>query len=286
MPSPPSSPPAPDEAPRTIRIEPTRGWTALRLGQLWEYRELLGFLAQRDIKVRYKQTVLGATWAVLQPVATAVVFTLVFGRLVKVPSDGVPYAVFALAGLVVWNFFSTSVSTASASLVSNTDLVSKVYFPRLSVPIASMIASFVDFLIATGVLLVAMAFFGVGGGWRMFLAIPVALLAFTVALGASLWLSAAMALYRDVRHLVPFLVQFGLFATPVAYPATLLSGSWQWLYSLNPMVGVVEGFRWAMLGTATDPWAALLISVGVAAALLASGTIFFRRVERTLADVI
>ncbi len=271
---------------KTIRLAPTHGWADLRLGDVWEYRELLWFLALRDIKVRYKQTVLGATWAVLVPVATAVVFTLVFGRLAKISSDGVPYAMFALAGLVIWNFFSSSVGTTSLSLVSNTDLVSKVYFPRLCVPIASMVAAFVDFLIASGVLLVAMAVYGVGGGWRMAAAVPFALLAFAVALGVALWLSAIAARYRDVRHVVPFLLQFGLFATPVAYPTSMIDERWHVLYALNPMVGVIEGFRWSMLGTQTDIAVPVLVSTVVAFVVLASGAAYFRRVERTLADVI
>jgi len=268
------------------RLAPTKGWVSLGLRDLWSYRELLWFLAMRDIKVRYKQTVLGASWAVLQPVATAVVFTLVFGRLAKVPSDGLPYAVFALAGLVVWNFFSSAVSTTSLSLVSNTNLISKVYFPRLCVPIASVIASFVDFLVATGVLFVAMAIYGVGGGWRMFAAVPFAVLAFAAALGVSLWLSAVAARYRDVRHIVPFLMQFWLFATPVAYPSTLLSEKWHVLYALNPMVGVVEGFRWATLGSRTEIAGVVATSTVVTIAVLLSGALYFRRVERTLADVI
>jgi lipopolysaccharide transport system permease protein len=271
---------------RVIRLAPTRGWVSLGLRSLWEYRELLWFLALRDIKVRYKQTVLGASWAVLQPVATAVVFTLVFGRLAKVPSDGVPYALFALCGLVVWNFFSSAVSSTSSSLIGNSNLISKVYFPRLCVPIASVMASFVDFLVATGVLFIAMAIYGIWGGWRIVAAIPVAGLAFAAALGVSLWLSAFAARFRDVRYVVPFLMQFWLFATPVAYPSTLLSERWHLVYALNPMVGVVEAFRWAMLGSDIDIAGVVLTSTAVVIVVLLSGALYFRRMERTLADVI
>ena len=287
-PGPGSTPPEPvaTPAPKVLRLAPTKGWVSLGLRDVWAYRELLWFLAMRDLKVRYKQTVLGASWAVLQPVATAVVFTVVFGRLAKISSNGQPYAVFALCGLVVWTFFSSSVSTTSLSLVTNTNLISKVYFPRLCIPIASLVAGFVDLLVATGVLFVAMAIYGVGGGWRMFAAIPIAVLAFAAALGVSLWLAAIAARYRDVRHIVPFLMQFWLFATPVAYPSSLLAEKWHVLYALNPMVGVVEGFRWSMLGSDTPVAGLVATSTVVTVLVLVSGALYFRRVERTLADVI
>ena len=269
-----------------IRLEPSRGWVALRLDDVWHYRELLWFLALRDIKVRYKQTVLGASWALLQPVLTTVVFTVVFGRLARIPSDGVPYAVFALAALVPWTFFATAVSTTSISLVGNTNLISKVYFPRLCVPIAAVVACVVDLLIACGVLFVAMGIYGVGGGLRMPLVIPFVALAVATALGVGLWLSAIAARYRDVRHAVPFLVQFWLFATPVAYPSSLLSDRWQSLYALNPMVGVVEGFRWSLLGSDVAIGRTALTSTASALVILVTGAFYFRRMERSFADVI
>lgn len=279
--------PRPDRSGHPVtRLEPSRGWVALRLADLWHYRELLWFLAQRDIKVRYKQTVLGASWALLQPVGTALVFTVVFGRLARIPSDGLPYAVFALAGLVPWTFFATAVSTTAVSLVGNTNLISKVYFPRLCVPIATVLASFVDLLVASVVLFAAMGVYGVGGGARMVLVLPFMVLALAAALGVGLWLSAIAAHYRDVRHAVPFLVQFWLFATPVAYPSSLLDERWHVLYALNPMVGVVEGFRWSLLGSDVAIGPLALGSTVSAAVLLVTGAFYFRRMERSFADVI
>jgi lipopolysaccharide transport system permease protein len=277
----------PVHPPRAVtRLQPSRGWVALRLTDVWHYRELLWFLALRDVKVRYKQTVLGASWALLQPVGTALVFTVVFGRLARIPSDGVPYAVFALAGLVPWTFFATAVTTTALSLVGNTNLISKVYFPRLCVPIASVLASFVDLLVAAGVLFVAMAVYHVGAGARIVLVAPFMVLAFAAALGVGLWLSAIAARYRDVRHAVPFLLQFWLFATPVAYPSSLLADRWHALYAINPMVGVVEGFRWSLLGSGVALAPLALASTFSAAVLLVTGAFYFRRMERSFADVI
>jgi lipopolysaccharide transport system permease protein len=269
-----------------IRIEPSRGWVALRLNDVWRYRELLWFLALRDVKVRYKQTALGASWALLQPVGTALVFTVVFGRLARIPSDGLPYALFALAALVPWTFFATAVSTTALSLVGNTNLISKVYFPRLCVPIATVLASVVDLLVASVVLFAAMAVYRVGAGARVLLVLPFLLLAFAAALGVGLWLSAVAARYRDVRHVVPFLLQFLLFATPVAYPSSLLAERWHALYALNPMVGVVEGFRWSLLGSDVAIGSVALSSATSAAVLLMTGAFYFRRMERSFADVI
>jgi lipopolysaccharide transport system permease protein len=271
---------------KVTRVEPTRGWVSLGLRDLWEYRELLWFLAVRDIKVRYKQTALGAAWAVLQPVATAAVFALVFGRLAKLPSNGVAYAVFALAGLIIWNFFSSAVSASSLSLVNNTNLISKVYFPRMCVPIASMVVYLVDFLVASAVLIAAMAWYGVGGGIRMPLAAVFVLMAFAAGLGFSLWFSAIAARYRDIRQVVPFLLQFGLFATPVAYSSSMVNDRWRLLYGLNPMAGAVEGFRWSMLGTSTNVWGLVAVSAMSTVIVLTSGAYYFRRMERGLADVI
>lgn len=275
-----------DPSLRVLRLAPTRGWVPLGLRDVWHYRELLWFLAVKDIKVRYKQTALGASWAVLQPVATAAVFALVFGRLAKLPSDGVDYAVFALAGLIIWNFFSSAVGASSMSLVNNTNLISKVYFPRLCVPTASMVVYLVDLLVATVVLTAAMAWYGVGGGVRIPLAVVFVLMAFAAGLGLSLWLSAIAARYRDVRHIVPFLLQFGLFVTPVAYSSSMVENRWHLLYGLNPMAGAVEGFRWSMLGTTTDIGRLVLMSALSTVVILVSGAYYFRRMERGLADVI
>jgi lipopolysaccharide transport system permease protein len=277
-----------DPAPgiKVTDIRRTRGWVALGLRDVWEYRELLWLLALRDIKVRYKQTVLGVGWAVLQPVATALVFTVVFGRLARLPSDGVPYPVFALAGLVPWTFFATAVGSTAVSLVGNTNLISKVYFPRLCVPIATVLAAFVDLLVATVVLFGAMALYGVYGGWRMLLAVPFALLAFGAALGVGLWLSAIASRYRDVRYVVPFLLQFWLFATPVAYATSLLPEAWRPYVALNPMVGVVEGFRWSLLGSDVAIGALAVASTCSTLVLLTTGAFYFRRMERSLADVL
>jgi lipopolysaccharide transport system permease protein len=267
-------------------IRRTRGWVALGLRDVWEYRELLWLLALRDIKVRYKQTVLGVGWAVLQPVATALIFTVVFGRLARLPSDGVPYPVFALTGLVPWTFFATAVASTAVSLVGNTNLISKVYFPRLCVPIATVLAAFVDLLVATVVLFGAMGLYGVYGGWRMLFAVPFALLAFGAALGVGLWLSAIASRYRDVRYVVPFLLQFWLFATPVAYAASLLPQAWRPFVALNPMVGVVEGFRWSLLGSDVAIGALAVASTCSTLVLLTTGAFYFRRMERSLADVL
>ncbi len=271
---------------QVTRIEPSKGWVALQLKELWAYRELLYFLIWRDVKVRYKQTALGAAWAIIQPVFTMIVFSLFFGRLAKVPSDGIPYPIFAYAALVPWTFFSHGLSQASNSLVGSSNLLKKVYFPRLSVPIASVLSGLIDFLIAFLVLLGMMLYYGIHPTrnviWLPFLL----LLTVITSLGVSLWLSALNVHFRDVRHVLPFLTQFWLFATPIAYPSSLLSEQWRTLYSINPMVGVVEGFRWALLGVETAPGPMLIVSSLVALALLVGGVFYFRRLEKTFADVV
>jgi lipopolysaccharide transport system permease protein len=269
-----------------IVVKPSKGWISLNLDELWEYRELLYFLSWRDIKVRYKQTVLGAAWAIIQPFFTMVVFSLFFGRLAKMPSDGIPYPIFAYAALVPWTFFANALSQSSNSLVLSADLIRKVYFPRLVVPLASVMAGLVDFVLAFAVLLGMMLFYGIVPTaqvvWLPFLL----LLALVASLGVGLWLSALNVQFRDVRYTVPFLVQFWLFATPIAYPSTLLSEPWRTLYGVNPMVGVVEGFRWALLGVHTAPGRMITVSCLVAALLLVSGVYYFRRMEKTFADVV
>lgn len=279
------SPTAPAQLPVTV-IRPSRGWVSLGLSELWQSRELLYFLAWRDVKVRYKQTVLGAAWAILQPVATMVVFTLFFGRLAGVPSDGVPYPLFSLAALVPWTFFATGLVQAANSLVGSQQLITKVYFPRLAIPIASVLAGVVDFVLAFFVLLGVLLAYGRVPGVRTISILPLLLLAFVTALGVGLWLAALHVRYRDVRYVLPFLVQIGLLATPIAYPSRLIAEPWRTIYGVNPMVSVVEGFRWALLGTEAPPGPVVAVSTLVAAALLLGGIVYFRRTERIFADVI
>jgi lipopolysaccharide transport system permease protein len=271
---------------RSIVIEPTPGWAALRLGELWEFRELLYFLTWRDIKVRYKRATLGAAWAVLQPLATMTVFTLFFGRLGRMPSDGVPYPIFAFSGLIAWQLFAFALSESSNSLVANERLITKVYFPRLLVPMSAVVAGLADFAISFVLLLFLMMFFHVRPSATIVLLPAFVLLAVIAALGVGLWLSALNVKYRDVRYTLPFLSQFWLLATPVAYPSSIVPEVWRPLYGLNPMTGVVEGFRWALLGMAPPSMPMLVVSSGVAIATLVSGAMFFRRVERSFADVI
>lgn len=274
------------DAVETIRIVPTKGWVALRLKELWAYRELLYFLVWRDVKVRYKQTALGAIWAILQPVFTMVVFSLFFGRLGKIPSDGLPYPLFSFAALVPWTYFSHGLSQASNSLVGSANLIKKVYFPRLSIPIASVASGLIDFALAFIVLLGMMLYYGILPGVKVIVLPLLLLLTLVTSLGVSLWLSALNVHFRDVRHVIPFLTQLWLFATPIAYPSSLLSEPWRTVYSINPMVGVVEGFRWALLGTDTAPGMMIIVSSLAAVVILVSGVFYFRRLEKTFADVV
>ncbi len=284
--TPPVDATTPDPALVVTRIRPSRGWVSLKLDELWEYRELLYFLIWRDVKVRYKQTVLGAAWAILQPVLTMVVFSLFFGKLGKIPSDGLPYPIFSFAALVPWTFFASGLGQGANSLVGSQNLIKKVYFPRLVIPISSVLAGGVDFAIAFLVLLAMMLAYGIlptaAALWLPLLL----LLALVTALGVSLWLSALNVQFRDIRYTVPFLTQLWLFATPIAYPSSLLPEPWRTVYALNPMVGVVEGFRWALLGTDTAPGPMVLASSLAALALLASGAYYFRRMEKSFADVV
>jgi len=269
-----------------IRIEPSRGWISLRLDELWEYRELLYFLAWRDIKIRYKQTALGAAWAIIQPFFTMVIFSIFFGRLAGIPSDGVPYPIFSFAALVPWTFFANSLNQSSNSLVSSANLIQKVYFPRLAVPIASVFSGMVDFVLAFIVLLGMMLYYGMLPTINVVWLPAFCLLAFVTSLGVGLWLSAMNVRFRDVRYTVPFLVQFWMFATPIAYPSSLLSEPWRTLYGLNPMVGVIEGFRWGLLGTNTAPGGIIIISSLMAMAILVGGAFYFRRAEKSFADIV
>jgi lipopolysaccharide transport system permease protein len=286
--SPPQSEAAPSrmaDALPVLRIEPSRGWVALRVKELWEYRELLYFLVWRDIKVRYKQTALGAAWAVLQPVLTMLVFTVFFGRLAKVPSDGIPYPVFVYAALLPWQLFAFALTESANSLVGNQNLIKKVYFPRLVVPLASVLAGLVDFGIAFLVLLALMLYYGIVPSFAILVLPLFLLLAVATALSVGLWLSALNVQFRDVRYTIPFLTQFWMFATPVAYPSSLVPERWRAWYGLNPMAGVVEGFRWALLGKSKSPGPLLWVSGLVVVLLLIGGLAYFRRMESTFADV-
>jgi len=269
-----------------IRITPSHGWVALKLGDLWEYRELLYFLVWRDIKVRYKQTALGASWAILQPLMSMVVFSVFFGRLAKIPSDGIPYPIFAFAALVPWSFFSHGLTMSSNSLVSSANLIRKVYFPRLALPIATVLSGIVDFAIAFVVLLGMMLYFGIVPTVNIVWLPCFLLLAFTASLGVGLWFSALNVQFRDVRHALPFIAQMWLFASPVVYPSSLLPEPWRTVYGLNPMVGVIEGFRWALLDTQHPPDFMIAVSAFVTLIVLVGGGFYFRRVEKTFADLV
>ena len=270
----------------TFSIDPPKSWASIGLRELWDYRELLYFLTWRDIKVRYKQTALGAAWAVIQPFFMMVVFSLFFGKLAGVPSDGIPYPVFAFCGLLPWQLFAHALTESSNSLVGNQNLITKVYFPRLVVPIAAVLGGVVDFAIAFVILLVMMLYFGIVPGWAIVTLPLFIVLAITTALAVGLWLSALNVKYRDVRYTMNFLVQFWLFATPVAYPSSLIPEQWRWAYGLNPMAGVVEGFRWALLGKTDPPGALLAVSIAVVVLLLIGGLYYFRKMEQEFADVV
>lgn len=268
-----------------IHFEPSSGWPSLKLAELWTYRELLYFFTWRDIKVRYKQTSLGAVWAILQPFMTMVVFSLFFGKLAKIDSEGIPYPIFNYAALLPWQYFSQSLSASSNSLVASAHMITKVYFPRLVVPLSSVISGLVDFAIAFLVLLGMIAYYKVTPTLGVLLLPLFLLLAMITALGVGLWLSALNVRYRDIRYIVPFLLNFWMFATPVVYSSTLLPEPWRTLYGLNPMVGVVEGFRWALLGT-KPPEAMIGLSVLVSIILLISGIYYFKQKEKDFADLI
>ena len=268
-------------------IGPARGWVQLRLDELWAYRELLYFLVWRDIKVRYKQTTLGAAWAIIQPFFTMIVFSVFFSKLggIKTGTD-IPYPVWSFCALVPWQLFAHALSESSNSLVSNERLVSKVYFPRLIIPMSAVLAGLVDFGIASVILLGMMAFYGIIPGMAVLLLPLFLLLAVCTALAVGLWLSALNVQYRDVRYTIPFLTQIWLFVSPIAYPATQVPEQWRALYGLNPMAGVVEGFRWALLGTENTTGPMILVSAGVVLVLLVGGLMYFRKMERTFADVV
>ena len=274
------------EAAHVVRVEPTRGWVALQLRELWHYRGLLYFLTWRDVKVKYKQTTLGIGWAILQPVLNTVIFTIVFGRFIGVRTPGnVAYEIFAFAGMLMWGFFAAALNSAASSVIGNANLISKVYFPRLIVPVSGVASALPDFVIGFLLLLVVMPFYGLVPGLRVLLVPAFLLLAILSALGAGIWLAGLTARYRDFRYVLPFLVQFWFFASPIAYSSEHITQPWRTWYGLNPLVGVIEGFRWAVLGQ-QPPSGMLLLSAAVSLCFLVSGLFYFRRVEKTFADLI
>ena len=269
-----------------VLIRPHQGWFNFELQELQRYRELLFFLVWRDVLVRYKQAAIGVAWVVLQPLLTMVVFTVIFGQFAKLPSDGLPYPIFAYTALLPWNYFAQAISRSGISLVSNSNLISKVYFPRLVIPIAGALGPLVDFAISFVILLVMMAWYGIMPTWGV-LALPFfMLLAVAAAVAVSLYLAALNVTYRDVGHAIPFLVQFWMYASPVVYSVTIIPEKWRWLYSLNPMVGVIEGFRWALLGKEEPDFTVIAVGIGVVLVLMLGGLIYFKRTERFFADII
>ena len=270
----------------TVVVEPTSGWSALNLRELWTYRDLLFILAGRDVKLRYKQTGLGVTWVILQPLVAALIFTVMFGRFAKLPSDGHPYILFVFSGIVAWNYFAAVLQRAGNSLISDSRLITKVYFPRLAIPLASTFSAMIDLAVSLGVLFVLMLAYHVPLTLRL-LALPffVVLTAVT-ATGVSLWLSALNVRYRDFTHAMPFLIQVWMFASPVVYATTIVPERWRLLYSLNPAVAFIEGFRWSVLGSSSLTWLMVVITVIVSAAVFVAGAFFFRRVERGFADAV
>lgn len=269
-----------------LRIMPPQGWWDLNLGELWQFRELVYFFVWRDVKIRYKQTAIGAAWAVLQPFLAMVVFTLFFGRLAHIPSGGIPYPVFYYSALLPWLYFAASLQAATNTIVENQRVITKVYFPRLALPISAVLAGLVDFGVGFLLFLVMMIYYGIRLGVPLLLFPFFLLLAVLTALGVGLWLSAMNAIYRDVRYVVPFLVQFWLFASPVAYSSSLVPAKWRWLYGLNPMAGVIEGFRWSLSGQGTPPGRMILISTSIVLLLVATGLVYFQKMETTVADVV
>jgi lipopolysaccharide transport system permease protein len=273
-------------SPETIYIKPSTGLAALNLRDLWTYRELIFFMIWRDIKVRYKQTLLGAAWAVIQPVLTMLVFNFIFGTVAKVNTEGIPYPIFSYTALLPWGLFTSALNNASRSLTSNTNMITKIYFPRLVLPLSSVLGGLVDFAIAFVILVVMMIYYHVTATGAIIWLPLFLLLSIVTALGVSLWLAAINVQYRDVNYVLPFLTQFWMFLTPVAYSAKVISDKWQLVYSLNPMAGVVNGFRWALLGTNSGPNLNMAISVLISLVILVSGLFYFRSMERTFADTI
>ena len=270
----------------TVVSRPNQGFSKQDLVALWEFRELFYFLVWRDVKIRYKQTALGAAWAIVQPVMTMVIFTVIFGNFAKIPSDGLPYAVFSYTALLPWNYFSQAITRSGDSLVGDANLIKKVYFPRLIIPLAAVSSPLVDFFVSFLVLLARQAWFGIVPGWGVLILPLFLVLAFMTALAVGLWLSPLNARYRDVRYTIPFLVQFWMYASPVVYSVSMVPEKWRPIFSLNPLVGVIEGFRWALLGKGDPAMRSIMISAGVVLMLLLGGMFFFKRMERYFADVL
>ena len=273
-------------APPVFRITPPKGWFDLDLRELWKSRELLYFFVWREIKIRYKQTAIGAAWAVLQPLLTMAVFTLFFGRLAKMPSDGLPYPLFYYCALLPWMYFATSLQNATNVIVDQQRVITKVFFPRLVLPLAAVAAPLLDFAISFGLLAVIMVYYGTYPSISLLLLPFFVILAIVTALGIGLWLSALNAIYRDFRYVVPFLVQFWMFASPVAYPSSLVPEKWRWLYGINPMAGVIEGFRWTLTGSGNPPSSLLVASSATVLLLTVGGTLYFQKMESVIADVV
>src|SRR5215510_13853041 len=273
----------PDEP--LVRIRPARGWVPINLKDLWHYRDLLYILAARDIKVRYKQTILGAAWAILQPLLTMLIFTLFFGKLAGMPSDNIPYPLFAYAGLLPWTFFSNAVTGSGNSLVGSAHLITKVYFPRMIIPGAAVAAGLIDLMIAFGILIIMMIYYGVGATWNLLMLPALIILTTLLAIGVGMWTSALNVKYRDIRYALPFAIQLTMFATPIIYPVSLIPERWRWAFYLNPLTGIIEGFRASFFGRPFD-WTALAISAAITFALLIYAAYHFKRMERTFADIV
>ncbi|MGB0033845.1 MAG: ABC transporter permease [Candidatus Acidiferrales bacterium] len=272
--------------PLVLRIEPPARWWALPMGELWDYRELLYFFVWRDIKIRYKQTAIGAAWAVLQPFLTMLIFSLFFGKLAHIPSQGLPYPIFYYSALLPWMYFAAALQNATNTIVENQRLITKVYFPRLALPLSSVLSGLVDFSVSFLMFVAMMIYYGIRPTAAILWLPGFLLLAVLTALGVGLWLSALNAIYRDVRYVLPFLVQFWLFASPVAYPSSLVPENWRWLYGLNPMAGVIEGFRWSLAGSGDPPGSMVLVSAGVVVTVLLGGVAYFQKMETIVADVV
>ena len=272
--------------PPVVRITPPGRWWVLPFAELWAYRELIYFFVWRDIKVRYKQTAIGAAWAVLQPLLTMIVFSLFFGRLAHIPSEGLPYPIFYYSALLPWMYFAAALQNSTTTIVENQRLITKVYFPRLALPLASVLSGLVDFCVSFLMFIVLMLYYRIHVSWAILMFPAFLLLAVLTALGVGLWLSALNAIYRDVRYVVPFLVQFWMFASPVAYPSSLVPAKWRWLYGLNPMAGVIEGFRWSLAGRGAPPGRLIVVSSAVVLVVLLSGLAYFQKMETTMADVV
>jgi lipopolysaccharide transport system permease protein len=272
--------------PLVLRITPPSRWWVLPWRELWEYRELIYFFVWRDIKVRYKQTAIGAAWTVLQPFLTMLVFSLFFGRLAHIPSQGLPYPIFYYSALLPWMYFAGALQNSTATIVENQRLVTKVYFPRLALPLSSVLSGLVDFGVSLLMFIAMMFYYRIHLSWAVLMVPVFLLLAVLTALGAGLWLAALNAIYRDVRYVVPFLIQFWMFASPVAYPGSLVPAKWRWVYGLNPMAGVIEGFRWSLVGRGAPPGRLIVVSTAVVLGVLLSGIAYFQKMETTIADVL